>query len=264
MAIITLLTDFGTHDYFVAALKAVLLSRSPSAQLVDLSHDIPPQDIAAAAFNLLAVYRDFPAGTVHLAVVDPGVGSARKALALRAADQFFVGPDNGLFSYVLEREPRAAVVSLDDNTLFRLPVSRSFHGRDIFAPVAAALATGTALATLGATLPAPVRLPPLSAQVDERGVVHGRVLHIDRFGNGVTNLDDIAASDAALAHGFTLVVAGQQLSKLCACYADASASEAFVMRGSAGFLEVAVRNGSAAQALGLEVGIPLQLHWHQR
>src|SRR4030095_142154 len=141
-AIITLLTDFGGADYFVAAMKGVILSIQPGVTFVDISHEIPQHDVAAAAFTLLACHRDFPVGTIHLAVVDPGVGSERRPIAISAGGYTFVGPDNGLFSHVLDREPAARVVHLSRQKYFRPNPSTTFHGRDVFAPVAGALASG--------------------------------------------------------------------------------------------------------------------------
>src|SRR5438876_7445300 len=135
-SIITLLTDFGSQDYFAAAMKGVILSVNPNAQIIDITHEIPPQDIHAAAFNLLASYKDFPAGTIHIAVVDPGVGSRRRPLLIEVAKQFFVGPDNGIFSWVCEREGNWRAIQLTNEQFFRHPVSDTFHGRDVFAPVA--------------------------------------------------------------------------------------------------------------------------------
>src|SRR5437588_6164514 len=142
-SIITLLTDFGQHDYFVGAMKGVILSINPDANIIDVSHEIPPQDIDAAAFNLLNCYEDFPARTVHVAVVDPGVGSDRRAIAIECAGQFFVGPDNGLFSWICEREGNWRAHHLTNVKFFRHPISKTFHGRDVFAPVAAALSNGS-------------------------------------------------------------------------------------------------------------------------
>src|SRR5438045_5263486 len=159
--IITLLTDFGTHDYFVGAMKAVILSINPEVQIVDITHEIPPQDIEAAAFNLLATYKDFPAGTIHVAVVDPGVGSMRKPILIECGEQLFVGPDNGIFSWICEREGTSRAIHLTNEAFFRHPVSKTFHGRDIFAPVAAALSTGAAMTELGEKLSEYVRLDPL-------------------------------------------------------------------------------------------------------
>ena len=187
VSVITLLTDFGVADYFVGSVKGVILSLNPQARIVDLTHEIPAQDIEAAAFTLLAAYKSFPKGTVHVAVVDPGVGSTRRGIAVVAADQFFVGPDNGIFSYIYERESKFSVYELSNEEFFREPVSPTFHGRDIFAPVAAALSNGVKPAKLGPRVTDPVKLAPLTPEVRDSRIL-ARIIHIDRFGNCVTNI----------------------------------------------------------------------------
>src|SRR5260370_24852481 len=147
--IITLLTDFGSQDYFVGAMKGVILSINPAVRIMDITHEIPQQDTNAAAFNLLAAYQDFPSGTIHVAVVDPGVGSNRKAILIECAGQFFVGPDNGVFSWICEREGSFRARELSNEKFFRQPLSSTFHGRDVFAPVAAALSTGADTVEVG-------------------------------------------------------------------------------------------------------------------
>ncbi len=256
--IVTLLTDFGTADYFVAAMKGVVLGRAPAARLVDVTHEVPPQDVAAAAFTLLAVYRDFPPGTVHLVVVDPGVGSARRAIVASAAGQRFVGPDNGVLGYVLDREPGARVWHLDDPRRFRHPTSATFHGRDVFAPVAAALAMGAEPGSLGSEVRDPVRLASIAVRRDPDGTVHGAVLHVDRFGNCVTTL---APGDLPAGQGeaLRLSVGGREVRRLRAHYAGAEPGEPFAIRGSAGFLEVSVDGASAAERLGVRRGDPVVL-----
>src|SRR6185295_11708123 len=173
-SIITLLTDFGSQDYFVGAMKGVILSINPEAAIVDISHEISPQDIQAAAFNLFCCYDNFPAGTIHVAVVDPGVGSNRKPVAIECGRRFFVGPDNGLFSWICEREREWRAFQLTNTQFFHQPVSRTFHGRDIFAPIAAELSKGLAMSELGDALSDIVRLEPLEPKrIDER-TIEGR------------------------------------------------------------------------------------------
>ncbi|HWF90001.1 MAG TPA: SAM-dependent chlorinase/fluorinase, partial [Pyrinomonadaceae bacterium] len=149
LPVISLLTDFGTADYYVGAVKGAILSVNPSAVVVDITHEIPPQDVATGAFTLLAAYQTFPAGTIHMAVVDPGVGSTRRAIIVSANEQFFVGPDNGLFTYIYDREPSHRVIHVTAERFFRPDVSTTFHGRDIFAPVAAALSNGVEIEEFG-------------------------------------------------------------------------------------------------------------------
>jgi S-adenosylmethionine hydrolase len=258
--VITLLTDFGTADYFVAAMKGVILTAHPDAVIVDISHEIPPHDIATAAFTLLACYRDFPAGTIHIAVVDPGVGSTRRPIAITAGGYDFVGPDNGLFSYILDREPDARVFHLSSETFFRPSPSTTFHGRDIFAPIAAALARGVPLSALGKEISNPVRLEaPARCRRASDGVWNALVLHIDRFGNCVTNLtrDEFPADPAAL----RIEIGGQMISRLLRCYADAAgnAGELFAIWGSAGFLEISAYCDSAARRLRTSRGSPVRV-----
>ncbi len=185
--VITLLTDFGTTDYFVGAVKGVILSVNPHALLVDITHDVTPHDIEEAAFTLLAAHSAFPKGSIHVAVVDPGVGSSRRPVAIESAGQYFVGPDNGIFSYVCERFGADKIIHLTNEQYFAQPVSQTFNGRDIFAPVAGALSLGVQAETLGTAVNEYVRLRSLQVERDESGKIAGRIIHIDRFGNCVTN-----------------------------------------------------------------------------
>src|SRR5687767_13913214 len=206
--LITLLTDFGTSDYFVSAMKGVILSINPDARVVDITHEIPAQDIEAAAFTLLAAHTAFPAGTVHLAVVDPGVGSARRAILVETRGQFFVGPDNGIFSYVCEGKPEARVFEVTNRKYFREPVSSTFHGRDVFAPVAAALSAGTHPSEFGKQITDPVLLAPLQPKKSNDGKVKARIIHIDRFGNCITNLTPNDLTEKMIADGAYLLANG--------------------------------------------------------
>src|SRR5258707_15043964 len=169
-------------------MKGTILAINPEACLVDITHEMPPQDIRAAAFNLLATYKDFPSGTIHIVVVDPGVGSARRGIIIECASQFFVGPDNGLFSWICERERSFRAIHLTNEKFFRHPVSPTFHGRDIFAPVAAALANGVDLQEFGPLIDDPIKLESLAPRRTKNGEIEATVIHIDRFGNCITNL----------------------------------------------------------------------------
>jgi S-adenosylmethionine hydrolase len=185
--IVTLLTDFGLKDHYVAALKGVILSHDPRIRIVDITHDVPPFDLLGASYLLSACHAEFPPGTVHLVVVDPGVGSSRRAIAVAAQDRFFVGPDNGVLALSLNDVSPRTVVEIDPRTVARRGVSATFHGRDLFAPAAAALATGTPITDLG-----PVRDSMVESQTDEPRYIEGQlcgvIVHVDRFGNCVTNL----------------------------------------------------------------------------
>src|SRR5436190_5250883 len=256
-SIITLLTDFGTQDYFVGAMKGVILSKNPDAQIIDITHDIPPQDIESAAFNLLACYRNFPAGSIHVAIVDPGVGSERRALIVACAEQFFVGPDNGLFSWICEREVQWRAVQATNERFFRHPISNTFHGRDIFAPVAAALSMGRELHEFGPFVEDIVCRDSLNPTKIDDQIIQGRVVHIDRFGNCVTNLTKEMLRSAGSATAWRIAVGTQEINSFHAFFADASDGEVFCTSGSAGFLEISVRNASAAKLLRVERGQPV-------
>jgi S-adenosyl-L-methionine hydrolase (adenosine-forming) len=253
--IITLLTDFGARDYFVAAMKGVILSLNPDATIVDITHDIPPQDIQAAAFNLLACYKEFPAGTIHLAVVDPGVGSDRRAILVRCANQIFIGPDNGLFSWVNEREGEFSAWQITNEQFFRSPISSTFHGRDVFAPVAAALSSGVTAAEVGPRLENIVMLTHLTPRTTA-DAIEGSLIHIDRFGNCITNFTSEHINEERIAAGAKLIVNHKEITSIRRFFADQSApkDELFMLVGSAGFVEIAAENASAAAILSASRG----------
>jgi S-adenosylmethionine hydrolase len=255
MPIITLLTDFGTQDYFVGAMKGVILSANPTAAIVDLTHDIPPQDIHAAAFNLLATYKDFPAGTIHLAVVDPGVGSSRRPVLVECANQLFVGPDNGLFSWICEREGRFLAHHLTNEEFFRHPQSATFHGRDVFAPVAAQLSKGVTTEAFGPPIDDLVKLETLIPTTNDDGMLEASIIHIDRFGNCITNLSSEQVMEC-VKRGARLVVNEYEVTGLRKFFsAEGEAGEAlFMIPGSAGFIEIAAQNSSAASILNVQRG----------
>jgi len=241
--VITLLTDFGTADGYVGEMKGVLVARVPDATLVDITHEIPPQDVEAARLTLARIWRRFPAGTVHIVVVDPGVGTERAALAVKSDERWLVGPDNGVLSPAL-LVSGASVVALDVPPL----ASASFHGRDVFAPAAAALALGSGLPALGAAAGKPViRRTPEPHRLDH-GVIAGVVISIDRFGNAITNLVGLRAG--------VIEVGGASL-PLRRTYGDVTPGKALAIVGSSGLIEVAVRDGNAARDLNLTRGSPV-------
>ncbi|MCA1630873.1 MAG: SAM-dependent chlorinase/fluorinase [Acidobacteria bacterium] len=255
--IITLLTDFGTADYFVGALKGVILSANPRATVVDITHEIPAHDVQAGAFTLLAASESFPAGTIHVGVVDPGVGSARRAILAECGGQRFVGPDNGLFSYVCERAGSAARVRhLTNRKFFRKDVSATFHGRDVFAPVAAALSAGAEPREFGEEMDDWVRLASLAPRAGDGGAIEATIIHVDRFGNCVTNLTRRELSDERIARGATLVVGDHTVRSIRRFYADGAGDspEPFAIWGSAGFLEISAPRASAARLLRVRRG----------
>lgn len=284
--LVTLTTDFGTADGYVGAMKGVILGIAPNARLVDISHEIAPQDVRQAAYVLYTAAPFFPRHTVHLVVVDPGVGGARRPIAMRTPVGSFVGPDNGVFSYVMACEPAEALVELVDPR-YRLPhVSHTFHGRDVFAPAAAHLVAGVPIAALGPPVCDPVTFPPPCLEVAPRTVT-GEVLHVDRFGNVTTSIGrlvwggDRLSLEPALRRagdreqeagegggwvcfeaGEAMVgVCGQEIAGVYRAYTEAGPGETLALVGSGGHLEIAVREGSAGRRLGVCPGDPVVLRW---
>jgi S-adenosyl-L-methionine hydrolase (adenosine-forming) len=250
-AIITLLTDFGLADPYVGMMKGAALSVNPSATLVDLTHEVPPQDVATGAFLLAHAAGYFPPGTIHVAVVDPGVGSRRRPIAVAADDQVFVGPDNGLLSLALRSRRRRRAVVLRDVRYFWRERSHTFHGRDLFAPVAAHLSLGVALGELGPPAGRLVSLPWPRPRTRGRRI-HGAILLVDRYGNLITNIDHRQLGARVM------IVAGQhRWRRIVDAYADAAPGEPLALVDSYGLLELAVRDGSAAERLGLRRGDPV-------
>lgn len=251
MALISLLTDFGDRDTYVGTMKAVILDIAPEANLVDLCHHVPPQDIEEGAWLLGNSYAFFPKGTIHLAVVDPGVGTARRAIALKAGDHTFVGPDNGLFSLVLERETNYQAVQLTNTQYHRERLSRTFHGRDVFAPVAAHLASGVPLQALGTAISDLVRLPSTEPEELSDGL-RVRILRVDSFGNLVTNLTEERFAEWIARHpGKSVVVdiGRRQIEGVRNAYSEVPAGGLLSIFGSSGRLEIAVSGGSAKEEL---------------
>ena len=242
---IALLTDFGTRDYFVASMKGVILSIDPTAVIVDITHDIPPQGISEAAFTLRACYPCFPAGTIFVVVIDPGVGSERRAILAEAGGYYFIAPDNGLLSFVLDDTAR--VFEIVNREFATADVSSTFHGRDIFAPAAAHLSRGADPTQLGPSISDLQRIPAARPERISAREIDGRIIHIDRFGNLVTNL-----TREDLPDDFTLDIGGRTIAAHRRFYAEAQEGEVFSIMGSAGFLEISVRNGSAKDILGAQ------------
>lgn len=243
-AIITLLTDFGTTDSYVGEIKGVLLSRAPDAILVDLSHGVAPGDVRSASYILGRVWHRYPSGTVHLVVVDPGVGGSRAALALSAKGHLFVGPDNGVFTPLLHDTEITAVALPIPST-----AAPTFHGRDLFAPAAAALANGTDLSVLGSAYRGiPERLA-YTAPRSEGSAIVGEIVYVDRFGSLITNL--AAELIPATAR---LEVEDLDVGPLRRTFSDVTNGGLLAYIGSGGTVEIAVRNGSAARRLGIGVG----------
>jgi len=285
ISLVTLTTDFGTADGYVGTMKGVILSIAPDARLVDISHEIAPQNVRQAAYVLYAAYPFFPPHAVHLVVVDPGVGSARRPIALRTPTGYFVGPDNGVFSYVMACEPVEALVELSDPRYRLAEVSHTFHGRDVFAPAAAHLAAGLSIMALGPPVRDPITFPPPRLEVAPGGVT-GEVLHADHFGNVITSIGQLVWSGDELllepafqgargriqeaggkrqeawdggqvrfkASEVAVVVGGREIAGVHRAYAEAEPGEALALVGSDAHLEIAVREGSAARRLELRSG----------
>ena len=259
--LITLLTDFGTADYFVGAMKGAILSVNRDAGIVDITHDIAPQDIQAGAFTLASAYTAFPAATIHVAVVDPGVGSERRPIVVSAGHQFFVGPDNGLFGFVYERETDARVFHLTNKDYFRQHLSATFHGRDVFAPIAGALSMGVRPEQLGAEIQDYTRLPELRPKRSTGKAIEAAIIHIDRFGNCVTNLTPEYLTESMIEAGASIHLNGQKISTFRRFFAEDAATQdaLFAIWGSAGYLEIAAYCASAAQLLGARRGQTLEV-----
>jgi len=255
--IITLTTDFGLRDPFVGIMKGVILGICREAQLVDLTHELAAHDVREGMLALESSWRFFPAGSVHLAVIDPGVGSRRRALALRAGGHCFVGPDNGLFTFALASENWSAV-SLETEA-YRLPqVSRTFHGRDIFAPAAGHLACGVPLDRLGPELRDPARIPMPGCRCEGEDLV-GEVIASDRFGNLITSITALRLDEIAPRGEVVVEIAGRQLARMAASYAEGPAGVPALILGSAGRLEIFVKEGSARAVLDAGPGTPVRV-----
>jgi S-adenosylmethionine hydrolase len=261
MQVVALLTDFGHQDHYVGAVKGAVLSACPRAVLVDVGHEVPPHDVLSGAFALAACYRWFPPGTVFMAVVDPGVGSQRRGLALRVGRYQFVGPDNGIFTLVLAGAVRARVHEITNAKLCAPQRSTTFHARDVFGPVAGHLARGTKLASVGPAVHDPVLLPiePVRRLSDHEW--RATVLHVDRFGNLTTTMTEAELSAVLrTVEGdptrLVVVIEGAVL-PLARTYADVAEGEGCALIGSSGRLEVAVHCGNAARLLGAARGAPV-------
>jgi S-adenosylmethionine hydrolase len=255
--LVTLTTDFGMRDAYVAELKGVLCAEGPhDLRLLDLSHELPPFDVPAAAWFVRAALPRFPAGTVHVVIVDPGVGSARKPLLAQLGGQFLVGPDNGVFGLLFDGTEQ--VFEIDPLRLGPRSVSATFHGRDLFAPVAARLSGGTAPMRLGAPIQDYLRCSLPDVERTPHALT-GAVIHVDHYGNLITNIAGAALRDFASQELATITCAGAVLEGVLDHYAQVSPGQLLCLVGSAGFLEISARESSAAQKLGAGVGSVVRL-----
>jgi S-adenosylmethionine hydrolase len=259
---VAFLTDFGTRDHYAGATKGAVLAACPGATLVDIAHDLPPHDIAEAAFTLASTFRAFPAGTVFVAVVDPGVGSRRRGVALEAGGYHFVGPDNGIFTFILDELSERRVHTISNAGLFRHEVSATFHARDVFAPVAAHLARGGSLDEVGPPLSDPHVFSIEALKHVGEGEWEACVLHVDRFGNLITNLGrgDVEAILEHVGGDPTRVVFEVEgiILPMVTAYSDVSEGEACGLMGSGARVEISVNRGNAARQLGVTTGAPVR------
>lgn len=254
--LITLLTDFGYNDVYVGVMKGVIAKINSAIKIIDLTHDIPPQNIAAARFNLMNAYSYFPQDTIHLAVVDPGVGSQRRAIGIRTATNFLVGPDNGLFSGVLAQNPPIAAVELTNSKYWRISQpSNTFHGRDIFAPVAAYLANGVNLQDLGEAIDIETLVKlNIPECIKTENYIQGHIQYIDHFGNLITNIPENLLKNTKWVISFPDFTLTETTS-----YSNVPIGNPLALIGSHGWLEIAINGGNAQNKLNLNVGNMVQI-----
>lgn len=253
MSIITLLTDFGHKDWYVASMKGCILSIAPNAVCVDITHEIQPGDICSAAFILAQCFSDFPEQTVFLCVVDPGVGTERSAIAIRLGRSYLVGPDNGIFSYLVKREKDRGIEihKIENESYIHKQPSHTFHGRDIFAPVSAHLAQGAAISDLGPRLEKIEQL--ILPRVDyQKSKAKGEILFIDHFGNVITNIMQMKLEPNFQSDKIILMV-GNYIIPLVKTFGDVAVGESLAYYGSGGFVEIALNGGSAAEEFNLQI-----------
>jgi S-adenosylmethionine hydrolase len=255
--IITLLTDFGLRDAFVGTMKGVIKSITESVDIIDLTHDIPAQDIRTGAYVLGTAYRYFPPGTIHVAIVDPGVGGSRTPIAVHIGDAYFLCPDNGMLTYVLAEEPLHSAIALTDPAYHLKPVSNTFHGRDIFAPAAALLASGTALTSLGPSISKVISLPTPKAELLSNAIT-AHVVHFDGFGNAYTDLSEEAYREWENGE-VRVTVDGIEIPGPMPAYSNVLPGMPVAVFGSNNHLEIALREGDARQTLNLTIGSEVQI-----
>ena len=251
--IITLLTDFGTKDGYAGIMKGVILGINPKVTIVDISHEIPKWDIKAAAFVLQSAYRYFPSGTIHVIVIDPGVGSEREILAVQTKDYLFLAPDNGLLSLVFDREPECTVYRVSRREKYLGDVSQTFHGRDIFAPIAAHLSKKVPLSEIGEPYADAVCGLFPKPKVDSNKI-EGEIVYQDGFGNLISNISEHEIAESGISENAVIDIKGKTIHGLRTSYASAPAGELLALISSAGFLEIACNKCSAAEILRASIG----------
>jgi len=259
--IVTLTTDFGTADYYVGAMKGAVLEVCPDAEIIDLTHDLPTYDILEAAFTLSLASAPYPYRTIHVVVVDPAVGTDRRALLVSGDQHYYIAPDNGVLSFIYPKQEKLAVYHITSDHYFRRPVSKTFHGRDVFAPIAGWLAKGVEAVKFGDPIEDYVKLNVPKAQATSDKSWKALVLKIDRFGNVITSLaaEDCPALFAEPTPPFKLTVGGKEITKLVPTYSVGEKGELFAVLGSSGYLEVAANRNPAAKLLGVARGAEVLL-----
>jgi S-adenosylmethionine hydrolase len=259
--VVTFTTDFGLSDHFVGTMKGVVLNVNPAAQMVDISNAVQSFDVLDGALTIAQAYSYFPADTVHLVIVDPGVGTQRRPIVVRAGKHYFVAPDNGVLSFVYEREDRVKVWKIDAEHYYLRPVCSTFHGRDIFAPVAGHLSKGVEASKFGQEIADYVRLAPPRPKLMSDKSCKGVVLKVDKFGNLVTNIlpRDVPQLFQQAPSAFRLKVGNAQVTNLRTAYAQGPPGEVFAIVGSMGFLEIAANRGAAARIAGADKGSEVEL-----
>ncbi|MCX7918605.1 MAG: SAM-dependent chlorinase/fluorinase [bacterium] len=254
--IITLTTDFGTTDTYVSVMKGVILSINPQVTIVDITHAISPQNIQEAAFIFHTAYRYFPKGTIHIFVVDPGVGSERKALLVQTESYYFLAPDNGVLSYVFQHEKIKYVIHLETRKYFRHPISSTFHGRDIFAPVAAHLSLGIPPTKFGPEAETLIKFSiPEPGMIDNR--IYAHILHIDHFGNIISDISKEFWNKTIAKKKFVILIGKKKIMQIKQTYAEGKSGELIAYFGSSGYLEIALVNGNAKSQLNLRKETPI-------
>ena len=246
--LITLLTDFGDEDGFVGTMKGVILNIHPPARIVDISHKIPPQDVDSGAFILRNSYRFFPDGTIHLAIVDPGVGSKRRILIAETERYLFIAPDNSLLKYIFHENHVLRVFEAENHNYFLNKISHTFHGRDIFAPIAAHLASDIVPEQFGRQISDYDR-GRISIPIIKKHQIRGNVIHIDHFGNLITNIPSTQLKNKRI---LSIKIGTNTIEKLSNSYAEVAEGELIALPGSAGFLEIAIRDGNAGEVLHMQ------------
>ncbi len=259
--IITLLTDYGTKEHFVACMKGVVQEINSNVDLIDASHDVSAHDVLEGAFLLSAYYKYFPHRTIHVAVVDPGVGTRRRPIIVSTGNYIFIAPDNGLLSFIYELESVDRVIHISAEHFFHKPVSKTFHGRDIFAPVAGWISKGIELSQFGEEITDFVKLPTPKVREVAPKVLQGVVLYVDKFGNIITNFteEDIPRSESNQPEFQKFIIAKRDITDVKNAYEEATPKELFIILGSCGFYEIATSRDSAAQLLGVGRGIEVNV-----